>query len=165
MDTTLIKTKVDLPIWQGLDTPFYITDIIQETHDVYTFRFQGNPLCRVVNLPGQFCTLVLNINGKKVRRYDAYIFRSATYHGDMMQIMKTMLFLAEKVNLQGKVGGSLGAFGWSGEVSVRIYDTMKNIFKMDVVIGPLRLKSASLGGGAQTAWDYGREVGKGLSVS
>lgn len=68
MDTTLIDTKVDLPIWQGLDTPLYITDIIQETHDVYTFRFQGNPLCRFIYWPGQFCTLVLNINGKKVLR-------------------------------------------------------------------------------------------------
>ncbi len=68
MDTSLINTKVDLPVWQGLDTPLYVTDIIQETHDVSTFRFQGNPLCRFVYLPGQFCTLVLNINGKKVLR-------------------------------------------------------------------------------------------------
>ena len=68
MDTTLINTKADLPIWQGLDTPLYVTDIIQETHDVFTFRFQGNPLCRFVYWPGQFCTLVLNINGKKVLR-------------------------------------------------------------------------------------------------
>lgn len=68
MDTTLIDTRVDLPIWQGLDTPLNVTDIIQETHDVYTFRFQGNPLCRFVYWPGQFCTLVLNINGKRVRR-------------------------------------------------------------------------------------------------
>ncbi len=68
MDTTLINTKEDLPIWQGLDTPLYITDIIQETHDVYTLRFQGNPLCRFVYWPGQFCTLVLDINGRKVLR-------------------------------------------------------------------------------------------------
>ena len=68
MDTTLVDTKVDLPVWQGLDTPLYLSDIIQETHDVYTFRFQGNPLCRFVYRPGQFCTLVLNINGKKVLR-------------------------------------------------------------------------------------------------
>ncbi|MBW1894516.1 MAG: hybrid-cluster NAD(P)-dependent oxidoreductase [Deltaproteobacteria bacterium] len=68
MDTTLIDTKEDLPIWQGLDTPLYVTDIIQETNDVYTFRFQGDPLCRFVYRPGQFCTLALDINGKKVRR-------------------------------------------------------------------------------------------------
>lgn len=97
--------------------------------------------------------------------YDAYVFGSATYHGQMMQGMKTMLFLAEKVNLEGKVGGSFGAFGWSGEAPGRIYDTMANIFKMDMVGGPLKLKSASLGGGTQMAQDYGREIGNKLGIS
>ena len=97
--------------------------------------------------------------------YDAYVFGSATYHGEMMQGMKTMLFLAEKANLEGKVGGSFGAFGWSGEAPGRIFDTMTNIFKMDMVGGPLRLKSASLGGGTQMCQDYGKEIGKKLSAS
>ncbi len=79
--------------------------------------------------------------------YDAVVFGSATYHGAMMQGMKTLLFLAEKANLEGKVGGAFGAFGWSGEAPGRIFDTMENIFKMKMVSGPLRLKSASLGGG------------------
>ena len=79
--------------------------------------------------------------------------------------MKTMLFLAEKANLEGKVGGSFGAFGWSGEAPDRIFDTMTNIFKMDMVSGPLRLKSASLGGGTQMAQDYGREIGNKLGTS
>lgn len=92
--------------------------------------------------------------------YDGYVFGSATYHGEMMQGMKTMLFLAEKVGLKAKAGGSFGAFGWSGEAPDRIYDTMKNIFEMDMVGNPLRLKSASLGGGVQMAQDYGREMGK-----
>ena len=94
--------------------------------------------------------------------YDGYLFGSATYHGDMMQGMKTMLFLAEKVNLEAKAGGAFGAFGWSGEAPERIYGTMKNIFKMDMVKEPLRLKSASLGGGTQMAQDYGRDIGKKL---
>jgi len=97
--------------------------------------------------------------------YDAYVFGSATYHGQMMQGMKTMLFLAEKANMEGKVGGSFGAFGWSGEAPGRIFDTMANIFKMDMVGGPLRLKSALLGGGQQMAQDYGREIGNKLSFS
>lgn len=92
--------------------------------------------------------------------HDAYVFGSATYHGEMMQGMKTMLFMAEKANLQGKVGGSFGAFGWSGEAPDRIFDTMKNMFKMEMVSGPLRLKSASLGGGIQMAQEYGKQVGK-----
>jgi flavorubredoxin len=96
--------------------------------------------------------------------YDAYVFGSATYHGQMMQPMKTMLFLAEKADLEGKVGGSFGAYGWSGEAPGRIYDTMKHILKMDMVNGPLMLKSAALGGGTQMAQDYGREIGKKLST-
>ncbi|MFH1351908.1 MAG: flavodoxin domain-containing protein [Pseudomonadota bacterium] len=109
---------------------------------------------------------VLNSTGIKkeedIAGYDAYVFGSATYHGEMMQGMKMLLFLAEKANLEGKVGGSFGAFGWSGEAPDRIYDTMKNIFKMDMVKGPLRLKSASLGGGKQMAQDYGKQIGSKL---
>jgi flavorubredoxin len=94
--------------------------------------------------------------------YDALVFGSATYHGDMMQGMKTMLFLAEKADLADKIGGAFGAFGWSGEAPDRIFDTMKNIFVMKMVSGPLRLKSSSLGGGVQMAQDYGREIAKQL---
>ena len=32
--------------------------------------------------------------------YDAYVFGSATYHGEMMQGMKTLLFIAEKAGLE-----------------------------------------------------------------
>ena len=92
--------------------------------------------------------------------YEGYIFGSPTYHGDMLQLMKTFLFLAEKANLEGKAGGSFGAFGWSGEALDRIYGTMKNIFKMNMVGDPLRLKSSVLGGGTQMAQEYGRQIGK-----
>ena len=94
--------------------------------------------------------------------YDAVVLGAATYHGDMMQGMKTLLFLAEKANLEGKVGGAFGAFGWSGEAPDRIFNTMKNIFKMDMTSDPLRLKSTSLGGGLEMAQDYGREIAKKL---
>jgi len=77
--------------------------------------------------------------------YDAYVFGSATYHGEMMQPMKTMLFLAEKADLEGKIGGAFGAFGWSGEAPDRIFDTMKNIYGMNMVGAPLRLKSKMKG--------------------
>jgi flavorubredoxin len=92
--------------------------------------------------------------------YDGYAFGSPTYHGDMMQSMKTFLFLAEKAALEGKAGGAFGAFGWSGEALDRIFGTMKNIFKMNMVGDPLRLKSISLGGGTQMAQEYGRQIGK-----
>ncbi|MBW2090911.1 MAG: nitric oxide synthase, partial [Deltaproteobacteria bacterium] len=95
--------------------------------------------------------------------YDGLVFGSATYHGEMMQGMKMMLFIAEQAGLKGKAGGAFGAFGWSGEAPDRIYDTMKNIFEMDMVSSPLRLKSASIEGGMQAAQGYGREIAKKLA--
>ena len=97
--------------------------------------------------------------------YDAYVFGSPTYHGEMLQAMKTFLFIAEKASLEGKPGGAFGSFGWSGEANDRIFNTMKHVLKMDVVGDTLRLKSSSLGGGMQMAQDYGREIGKKLSAS
>jgi len=94
--------------------------------------------------------------------YDALVLGSATYHGDMMEKMKTLLFLAEKAGLEGKVGGAFGAFGWSGEAPDRIFGTMANIYKMDMVGDPLRLKNASLGGGIKMAQDYGKDIAKKL---
>jgi flavodoxin len=94
--------------------------------------------------------------------YDAYAFGSSTYHGEMLQAMKTFLFIAEKANLKGKIGGAFGSFGWSGEANDRLFDTPKHILKMDMVGDTLRLKSSSLEGGMQMAQDYGREVAKKL---
>ncbi len=107
---------------------------------------------------------IVNVNDIKketeLQGYDALVLGSATYHGEMMQKMKTLLFMAEKANLEGKVGGAFGAFGWSGEAPDRIFDTMKNIFKMNMVSGSLRLKSSIIEGGMKIAQDYGREIAK-----
>lgn len=88
---------------------------------------------------------------------DAVVLGSATYHGEMIQTMKTILFALEKANLEGKVGGAFGAYGWSGEAPGRIYDTMVNIYKMNMVGATLKLKSA-MGSGAQMAKDYGAQI-------
>ena len=101
-------------------------------------------------------------NEAELDGYDGYVFGSSTYHGEMLQGMKTFLFIAEKANLAGKVGGAFGSFGWSGEANDRIFETMKHILKMDLVGDTLRLKSSSLGGGLQMAQDYGREIAKKL---
>jgi flavorubredoxin len=90
--------------------------------------------------------------------YDAYVFGSATYHGEMMGSMKQMLFLAEKAGLEGKCGGAFGSYGWSGEAPERIYNTMKHVLKMNVTGDCLRLKSASLDGGIAMAHSYGKDL-------
>lgn len=105
------------------------------------------------------------VNIKKpdnLKGYDAYIFGSPTYHGDMLEKTKQLLFMAEQAGLEGKVGGAFGAYGWSGEAPERIFGTMENIFKMDMLSGPLMLKSASLQGGVQMAQEYGRQAAKKL---
>jgi flavorubredoxin len=96
--------------------------------------------------------------------YDGYAFGSATYHGDMLQAMKTFLFMAEKASLAGKAGGAFGSFGWSGEANDRIYQTMKNVFQMNMVADCLRLKSSLLGGGVQMAQEYGRQLAKKITA-
>ncbi len=125
----------------------------------------GELIAEGIRFSGHEATLSKVNDVKKeadLQSYDALVFGSATYHGGMMQGMKTMLFLGEKAGLEGKTGGAFGAFGWSGEAPGRIFDTMENIFKMNMVSGPLRLKSSSLGGGFQMAQDYGREVAEKL---
>ena len=114
-----------------------------------------------IRMTGHEATVIKTDMIKKegdLQNFDALVLGSATYHGEMMQGMKTLLFLAEKAQLEGKIGGAFGAFGWSGEAAVRIYDTMLNIFKMNMVSGPLSLKSGNLAGGIQMAQQYGREV-------
>jgi len=67
-------------------------------------------------------------NEADLQDYGALVSGSATYHGEMMQPLKTMLFLAGKANLAGKVGGSFGAFGWSGEAPTRTSLTWQTYF-------------------------------------
>jgi flavodoxin len=136
------------------------TLIVYSTRTGETQRI-GELIAEGIRIAGHEARVVSDKEIKKesdLEGYDAYIFGSATYHGDMMQGMKTLLFLAEKANLAGKVGGAYGAFGWSGEAPGRIFGTMENIFNMQMVKEPLMLKSSSLGGGLNMAHEYGRLI-------
>ena len=94
--------------------------------------------------------------------YDAYVFGSATYHGSMIQAMKKMLFMAEGGGLNKKPGAAFGTYGWSGEAPIRIYETMKNIFEMDMVGKPFRVKTADITSPEvkEQAEKLGREIAK-----
>jgi NAD(P)H dehydrogenase (quinone) len=126
----------------------------------------GNLIAEGIRFTGHEAEVLKVTDVKKeddLKGYDAVVLGSPTYHGEMVQGMKTLLFMAEKAELEGKVGGAFGAFGWSGEAPDRIFETMKNIFKMKMVSIPLRLKSANLGGGMKMAQDYGREISEKLT--
>lgn len=126
----------------------------------------GNLIAEGIRIAGHEADVVKVTDVKKaenLKDYDAVVLGSPTYHGEMVQGMKTLLFMAEQAGLEGKVGAAFGAFGWSGEAPDRIFETMKNIFKMKMVSIPLRLKSANLGGGMKMAQDYGREIAEALT--
>ena len=94
-----------------------------------------------------------------LKGYDAYLLGSPTYHGEMISSMKQLLFIAERAELKGKPGGAFGAYGWSGEAAGRIYDTMANIYGMEMVPdGPLMLKAGWVEGGIQAAQNYGKSL-------
>jgi NAD(P)H dehydrogenase (quinone) len=95
--------------------------------------------------------------------YDGFVFGCPTYHRDITAGMKTFLFLAEKANLVGKMGGAFGSYTHSGESAEMIYDTMLYVFKMDMVdLGALNLKEQVLetDEGTRACQDYGKAIGQ-----
>jgi flavodoxin len=100
--------------------------------------------------------------------YDGYIFGCPTYHRDMTQTMKTFLFLAQKANLGGKVGGAFGSYTHSGDAPKYIFDTMQYVFHMNMTdLGSFNLKEGMMDKpeGMKACQDYGKYVGEKLSGS
>jgi flavorubredoxin len=98
---------------------------------------------------------------KQLSGFDGYIFGCPTYHKDMTGGMKQFLFLAEKANLTGKIGGAFGSHTHSGESAPMIFDTMQHVFKMDMVtLGPLNLTEAMMqtDEGSKACQQYARAV-------
>lgn len=93
--------------------------------------------------------------------YDGYVFGCPTYHRDMTSGMKTFLFLAQKANLTGKMGGAFCSYTHSGESGTMIFDTMQHVFKMDMVdLGALNLKEHIIDSpdGIKGCQDYGKAL-------
>ena len=104
-------------------------------------------------------------NAEALQGYDGYVIGSPTYHRDMVEPMKTFLFLAKKGNLQGKAGGAFGSNTHSGDAAKSIFDTMEFVFKMDMVdLGPFNLKESMIDTreGMRACQDYGKAVGEKL---
>ena len=116
-------------------------------------RFTGNEA--VVKKIGDLTNETL------IQGYDGYVFGCPTYHRDMTAGMKSFLFMAERANLVGKIGGAFGSYTHSGEASPMIYDTMKFVFKMDTTdLGPFSLKEAIIESreGIKACQDYGKAI-------
>jgi flavodoxin len=99
----------------------------------------------------------------QLQGYDGYAFGSPTYHRDMVDSMKTFLFLAQKAELEGKVGCSFGSYTHSGDAPMIIFDTMEHVFRMKMLqLGSFNLKEAIVdtGEGMQACQDYGKALGE-----
>jgi flavodoxin I len=97
--------------------------------------------------------------------YDGYIFGCPTYHKDITSGMKQFLFIAEQVNLLGKIGGGFGSHTHSGESAPMIFETMQYVFKMDMVdLGPLNMTEAVVAtdDGMKACHQYAKELCKKL---
>ena len=95
--------------------------------------------------------------------YDALVFGSATEGEDIMWPMEKALNLAKEADLKGIIGGAFGSYGWSGEASELIYNTMKNSFGMDMVSSFFRVKAGEIEGNEEAAREYGREIARKLA--
>jgi len=98
--------------------------------------------------------------------YDGYVFGCPTYHKDMTNNMKQFLFLSERANLIGKIGGAFGSHTHSGEAAPMIYETMQHVFKMDVSdLGSFNLLEDRVGTaeGLRACQDYGKAIGEKLA--
>lgn len=98
--------------------------------------------------------------------YDGYILGCPTYHRDMTSGMKNFLFLAQRANLVGKMGGAFCSYTHSGESGPMIFDTMEHVFKMDMVgLGALNLKEGVVGtpDGSKACQEYGKAVASKLA--
>ena len=100
---------------------------------------------------------------KDLKGFDAYIFGCPTYHRDMTQNFKTFLFMAQKAELNGKVGGAFGSHTHSGDAAKAIFETMEFVFKMNMTnLGSFLLKEEVVDTtqGRRACQDYGKAIGE-----
>ena len=71
---------------------------------------------------------------------DFLLLGGPTYHKDLINTMKQVLFKLEKANLKGKPGAAFASFGWSGESLGIVEDTMKNLYEMNLVVDGIKVK-------------------------
>jgi hypothetical protein len=83
----------------------------------------------------------------------------------MTQGMKQFLFLAKEAGLEGKIGGAFGSYTHSGDAAAIIFDTMENVYGMNMTdLGHFLIteKMITQQEGTKACQDYGRSIGEKL---
>ena len=113
--SNLIDARDAISIWSEGVTILKVADIIEETHDVKTFRLVGETPLLFSYKPGQFATFLLDINGKTVQR--SYSMSSSPSRPHVMEItvkrvpsglvsnwLCDNIKLGDRVNIRGPSG-------------------------------------------------------------
>jgi flavorubredoxin len=83
---------------------------------------------------------------------------SPTINGDAVKPVWDLLSSFAQINVRGKVAGSFGSYGWSGEAVRMVEDRLRGL-KMRVPVGGLRIKLIPSEIELENCRDYGRDIG------
>jgi flavorubredoxin len=75
------------------------------------------------------------VDADELDKFDAILVGAPTYHHDMPIDTKRLFEEAavRGISLKGKVGGTFGSYGWSGEAPKLVTEIMKNKFEMRMI--------------------------------
>ena len=116
-------------------------------------------------------------NAADLEGFDGYIIGSPTYYLTIAEPVKTFLFLAQKADLKGKLGGAFGSYTHDGNAPGMVLDTMQYVFNMEPFeLGAFKLKEHELAifdrsqptieqtEGMRACQDYGKVFGEKLGA-
>lgn len=125
----LVSGHRDIPLWKEGDVQLRVADIIEETHDVKTFRLVGLTPLLFSFKPGQFVTIKPVIDGKEVRR--SYTISSSPSRPHCLEITVKRAAGGRVSNWmcdQVKLGDVLSVHGPSGMFSCFNFPSSKILF-------------------------------------
>jgi ferredoxin-NADP reductase len=127
--SNLIDARDAIIMWTEGVASLKVADIIEETHDVKTFRFVGQTPMLFSYKPGQFVTFLLPINGKIVQR--SYSMSSSPSRPHVLEVTVKRVrgglvsnWLCDNV----KLGDVLNIRGPSGKFTCFEYPSSKMLF-------------------------------------
>jgi flavorubredoxin len=92
-----------------------------------------------------------------IEEADALLFGSPTINGDAVKPVWDLLSSLAVVNLNGKLGGAFGSYGWSGEAVRMIEDRMRGL-KMRIPHEGVRVKLIPTDEELEKCRSFGRQI-------
>ena len=127
--SNLVAQHSQIGMWTEGVTTLRVADIIDETHDVKTFRLVGEKPLLFSYKPGQFVTFLLNIDGREVRR--SYSMSSSPSRPHVLELTIKRMEGGMVSNWfwdQVKIGQVLTVQGPSGKFSCFNYPSSRMFF-------------------------------------